>query len=87
MDKTIENIRHFLIDSKLMRKGQVVTDEQSLLESGIIDSLAVLELSTYLAKTYGVEINEDDLIPENFDSLAAMKAYVERKTTPKIQGR
>ena len=77
--KIINDLRAFLV-----RKGYLndhaVSENQSLLEDGLIDSLAVLELTSYLEETFGVQVSEDDLLPENFQSLAAMRAYVGRKT-------
>jgi acyl carrier protein len=79
MNKIIDDLRDFLTKNRLVRRGQAVSDDQSLLGSGIIDSLAVLEISTYITQAYDVQIDEDDLVPENFDSLAAMRSYIERK--------
>jgi len=58
----------------------VVADDESLLASGVIDSLVVLELTTYIQLKYDFQIDEDDLIPQNFDSLMAMSSYIESKT-------
>ncbi|NWF82880.1 MAG: acyl carrier protein [Bryobacteraceae bacterium] len=56
-----------------------ISDEDSLLESGLLDSLGMLELVEVLKKRLGVIVDEDDLMPENLDSVAALTAFLERK--------
>ena len=51
-------------------------DEDSLLERGIIDSVAMVDLIAFLEKTYGITISDDDMTPENFDSVDAIARYV-----------
>lgn len=52
---------------------------ESLLESGTIDSVAVMKLVSFLEETYNIKVDDDDLVPENFDTLAAIIAFVERR--------
>ncbi len=56
-----------------------VAREDSLLESGIVDSLGVLELVEFLERTFGISVTEEDLLPENFDSIRRMADLVGRK--------
>jgi acyl carrier protein len=51
----------------------------SLIESGIIDSTGVLELVGFLEDRYGIAINDDELVPENLDSIDNISAFVARK--------
>ena len=51
----------------------------SLLEKGIIDSTGVLELVAFLEKEYGIEVEDEELTPENLDSVHNLVAFVERK--------
>lgn len=75
----IDAVKKFLLDLKYIKPGQVIDESESLLEHGIIDSVAVVKLVVFLQNTYGIEIEEDDLMPENFDSLAAINDYVKNK--------
>jgi len=52
----------------------------SLLDAGIIDSTGVLELVCFLESQFAIEIADDEMLPENLDSIAAISAYVQRKT-------
>jgi acyl carrier protein len=51
----------------------------SLIEAGIIDSTGVLELVGFLEETFDIRIAEEDLVPENLDSIHNILAYVQRK--------
>jgi len=60
--------------------GQVdFSDGESLLEAGVIDSMTMLDLITFLETKYGVAVDEDDMIPENFDTVDAIVSYVSGK--------
>jgi len=72
----MEQIKVFLRGKKLLRSSGSVGDDESLLDAGIIDSLAVLELAAFLEERFGIEVGEDDLVPENFDSFRAMSEFV-----------
>ncbi len=49
------------------------------MEQGILDSVGVLELVGYLEQTFGVQVDDTDLVPANLDSVDALVAFVERK--------
>lgn len=63
--------------------GQAATsefsDDESLLEAGIIDSFSMVDLISQLEKTYDIKIDEDDMMPENFDSVNAIAEFVQSK--------
>jgi acyl carrier protein len=55
-------------------------DDASFLEEGIIDSANVMELVMFVEEKLGVEVADEDIVPDNFDSIAKIAAYVRRKT-------
>ena len=71
------SVREFLT-TQLHKNGRELGAEESLLESGTIDSMGVLQLVAFLEATYSVKVEDDDLVPENFDTIAAITAFVER---------
>ena len=75
----IELVKNFLLEQEYIKPDEVIDESESLLERGTIDSLGVMEMVTLLEETYGIEIDDDDLMPENFDSLAAINDYVRGK--------
>lgn len=56
--------------------------DESLLEAGVVDSTGVLELIGFLETRYGLSVPDDDLLPENFDSIANILVYLERRLGP-----
>ncbi len=73
-------LRAYIIDSFLMSEDDtVLEDGQSLLDTGVIDSTGVLELIQYLEETFGIAVDDDELIPENLDSVDNLVAFVGRK--------
>jgi acyl carrier protein len=74
-----QEIRAHLQNSGVLDPSQAIGDEDSLLELGLIDSMVILDLTAFIAETYGMPVKENDLVPENFDSLAAMQAFIQRR--------
>jgi acyl carrier protein len=75
MNKTDE-IKNFLIKARLVRSDHALDENESLIEGGIIDSLGLVELVGYIENNYGIIVGEDDLVPENFDTLAAIQLFI-----------
>ena len=75
MESLKQEVRQFLT-TRLHRNVEGVGDRDSLLEAGIIDSMAVLELVGHIEQQYGVTVSDDDMMPENFDTIEAIAAFV-----------
>jgi len=54
-------------------------DDVSLLESGVIDSLGILDIVAFLEESFGVKIGDEELLPGNFESVGALARFVGRK--------
>lgn len=52
--------------------------DASFMETGLIDSTGILELVAHLEATYGISVGDDQLVPENLDSVASIAAFVVR---------
>ena len=59
------------------------SDDASFLEEGIVDSLGVMELVAYVEEHFGVNVDDQDITPDNFDSVSKLSAYVQRKLNGK----
>lgn len=80
-------IRQFVVENFLFgQNDKQVDDEQSFLESGIIDSTGVLELIGFLESQYGISIADDELVPANLDSVGRVARFVEAKLKMKGAG-
>ncbi len=76
----IETVHEFIVENFLIGDGEQLTNETSFLDSGIIDSTGILELITFLEETYNITIEDDELIPENLDSLNSVAKFIEQKS-------
>ena len=72
-------LRKFIVDNYLFGQQMEFSDDDSLQEKGIIDSTGVLELVTYLEETYAIKIDDDELLPENLDSINHLERFVTSK--------
>lgn len=74
-----EDIKRFIITKFPIARKTNITYKDSLLDSGIVDSLGVLEVVSYLVENHEIEIGEDDLMPENFNSIQSIADFIEKK--------
>jgi acyl carrier protein len=78
------DIRGFILDNFMMgRDPQELTDSGSLLELGIIDSTGVLELVGFMEEKFALQVEDEELVPENLDSIDNLFGYIQRKTALK----
>ena len=62
-------IREFILESARSKGINEVADTQSLMEAGIIDSLGIFRLVSFLEDNFRVRISDDEIVPENFQSI------------------
>jgi acyl carrier protein len=74
-----ESVRQFITKNFYVPEPDKLTDNLSFLDSGIIDSTSVLELTAFLEETFKIQVADDELLPENLDSLGSVEAFVSRK--------
>lgn len=73
-------IKLFILQNYLFTDDQsVLADEESLMQKGIIDSTGILELVNHLEDTYALKVADEEMVPENLDTIANIVAFVERK--------
>jgi acyl carrier protein len=78
--ETEQKLREFIVETFLFGEGgDELADDDSLLERGIIDSTGVLEVTAFLEEDFGVKVSDDELVPDNFDSISKLAAFVGRK--------
>ncbi|GAB4524174.1 MAG: acyl carrier protein [Anaerolineales bacterium] len=78
MDAILTKIRQYIAQNILFEKIYPYPDETSFLEEGIVDSMNVLELVSFVEENFGISVADEDIVPENFDSVRNMAAYVAR---------
>lgn len=72
-------IRKFMIENFLFEDNGSLTEETSFLGNGIIDSTGVLELIDFLEKTFGLKIEDQEIVPENLDSIKRVVEFIQGK--------
>ena len=78
MDET-ERIRRFITTNFYVVDPDLLEDQASLLDEGVVDSTGVLELIGFLESEFGLVIDDVEITPENFDSIARIAAFVGKK--------
>ena len=78
--ETREQIKNYIAETFLFSDdGFNMSDDVSFLDEGIIDSMGVLELIMFVEETFGISVEDDDIKPENFDSVNKLYEYIHRK--------
>jgi acyl carrier protein len=80
------DLRRFIEETLLVDQRQVIKNDDSFLQAGIIDSTGILELISFLEETYGIDLGVDDLIPENLDSINRVVDFVSRRLDRSQEG-
>ncbi len=80
-------VRGFVVANYLLGKDSGFSNDDSFLELGIIDSTGILELITHLESTYGIEVTDDELNPDNLDTVNRIAAFLTRKRPIPTDGR
>ena len=73
-------VRHFIAENFLLTSGPIdLADAESLTSRGILDSTGALELVAHLEERYGITVSDEELHPDNLDSVERIAAFIERK--------
>ena len=75
-----QELRRFIVDNFLFgQQNGHLSNDDSFLEKGIIDSTGILELVAFLESTYGIKIEDEELVPDNLDSISKLEQFLARK--------
>lgn len=72
-------LKQFIIDNFLFGDDDGLADDTSFLEEGIIDSTGMLELITFLEETFSIQLDDEELVPENLDSINNLINFLSQK--------
>lgn len=76
-----ETLRNFILENYLFTDDQnALKDDDSFLDSGIIDSTGVLEVVMFLEEGFGIKVDDEEMIPDNLDSIDNLVAFVAKKS-------
>ena len=74
-----EQIRTFITSNFYVSDSASLEDGASLLDQGIIDSTGVLEVIFFIEETFGIKVEDSEMLPENLDSIERISGFVSRK--------
>jgi acyl carrier protein len=83
MNEIATNIRTYIAQNILFSGDDYpYPDEASFLDEGIVDSMNVLELVSFVEDQYGIKVADSDIVPDNFDSVSKLAEFVQVKKAP-----
>ena len=74
-----DQIRGFITSNFYVSDAAKLGDDDSFLDRGVVDSTGVLEVIAHLEKTFDIVVDDDEMLPDNLDSIAKIAAFVGRK--------
>jgi acyl carrier protein len=73
-------VRAYILENYLFTDDQnALSNDDSFLEKGIIDSTGIMEVIFFLESDFGIAVEDEDMVPENLDSVSSIVAFVNRK--------
>lgn len=80
MNSVEEQLRKYIADNILFsNNGYPYSDDTSFLENGVVDSMNVMELVMFVEETFHVSVKDEEVVPDNFDSIQSLASYVMKK--------
>lgn len=74
-------LNRFILEKFPLARKRGIDNETFLLQSGIVDSLGILELVAFIENEFGITVSDDELMPENFQNIAMMTSFVAGKAS------
>ena len=75
----LSTVKEYMVENFLFGEREQLKEDTSFLESGIIDSTGILELVTFLEESFDIVIEDEELIPDNLDSLNNITQFLDKK--------
>lgn len=80
MSDVKNKIKTFIIDNYLFGDDEGLEENTSFLDEGIVDSTGILELIEFISDEFSITVEDEELVPENLDSINNVTAFIGRKT-------
>lgn len=76
-----DKVKEYILENYLFTDDMsALGNDDSFIEKGIIDSTGILEVIFFLEETFGLAVEDDEMVPENFDSVNNIATFVNKKT-------
>ena len=79
MELIEQRLQEYILGKFPLAQKQNVSPNDDLLSRGLIDSLGILDVVSFIEQQFGVTVEDEDLVPENFQSIDCMVGFVQRK--------
>jgi acyl carrier protein len=77
------DVRKYLRDELKVVGADTVGPEELLVDRGVLDSIELMQVAGFLERTYGIAVEDGEIVPDTLGSLAAIERFVERKRAPR----
>lgn len=74
-----DQVREYILETARSKGLQAVTDDESLIKAGIIDSLGIFRLISFLEETFHIRVGDEEIVNENFQSIDEIERFVNAK--------
>jgi acyl carrier protein len=84
--ETRARVKQFVIGNFYVADPSVLTDETSLIDSGLVDSTGMLEVVGFVESEFHIRVGDQELTPANFETIARISAFIERRLASRAPG-
>ena len=74
-----DRIRQFILDYFYVTDPRTLTDDMSLIDSGLVDSTGMMGVIMFIESEFGIQVADRDTTPDNLESIARIASFIERK--------
>jgi len=83
MEEVKGKVREFVLDAAQRKGLNSITDDEPLTENGVVDSLTIFRMVSFLEDAFGIRITDDEIVNENFQSVNTIESFVAGKLSKK----
>ncbi len=76
---TLERVRQYIVDTCYLSDPSELTDDVSLIDSGIVDSTGMLDVILFIETEFQISVQDSETTPDNLETIARIASYVDRK--------
>ncbi len=81
MEQIKQSVKNYILENVLYGAGDdALSDEDSFLEKGIIDSTGIMEIVSYVEDEFNISVHDEEMIPENLDTINNLARFITKKT-------
>lgn len=79
MEDVQQRVKRFVMENFFVSDPSEIGDDTSLIATGMVDSTGMLEVVTFLESEFGVRVRDQEMVPDNLETIGRIAAFVERK--------